>query len=253
MVRTRRALRVAGFGAVTATMLPAYLARRALAPETQRYDLQNRWVHAWSGALLRIFGIALDIHGTNPHGRRGRLIVANHRSTIDIGALLHTFGGHMVSRADLAGWPLVGAAARSVGTVFVDRKDAHSGASALRGIRGLLTAGRTVSVFAEGTTFPDDVVRPFHPGAFMAALKTGADILPVGIAYERGSGAAFVNESFGKHLARMSGAPPTRVVMRIGDLIPIADRARPKELRDRTHAAVQALVDEARAISDAKR
>jgi 1-acyl-sn-glycerol-3-phosphate acyltransferase len=103
-------------------------------------------------------------------------------------------------------------------------------------------------VFAEGTTFADDVVRPFHPGAFLAALKTDARILPVGLAYERGSGAAFVDESFPAHLARMSKAPPTRVVLRVGEPIPIAVKSRAADLRDRTHAAVQALVHEARAI-----
>ena len=57
-------------------------------------------------------------------------------------------------------------------------------------------AGQTVIVFPEGTTFAGDEVRPFHAGAFVAALRTGAEIVPVGLAYQRGSGAAFVDESF---------------------------------------------------------
>ncbi len=114
----------------------------------------------------------------------------------------------MVSRADLAGWPLIGFAARSVGTVFVDRADAASGASALRSMRTHLAAGSSVIVFPEGTTFPDDEVRPFQPGAFVAAARAGVDVLPVGLAYETGSGAAFFGEAFTAHLARWPPPSP---------------------------------------------
>jgi 1-acyl-sn-glycerol-3-phosphate acyltransferase len=155
-----------------------------------------------------------------------------------------------VSRADLARWPLIGAAARAVGTVFVDRADAISGANALRAIRTLLARGSTVIVFPEGTTFTDDEVRPFHPGPFVAALRSGADVVPVGLAYEKGSGAAFVNESFGAHLARMAAAEPSKMVMCTGAPIAVAEAARGAELRDRAHASVQKLVHEARRLVD---
>ncbi|MBV9945614.1 MAG: 1-acyl-sn-glycerol-3-phosphate acyltransferase, partial [Myxococcales bacterium] len=160
------------------------------------------------------------------------------------------FGGHMVSRADLARWPLVGVAARSVGTVFVDRADAVSGANAVRTIRTLLTRGSTVVVFPEGTTFLGDELRPFHAGAFVAAQRSGAEIVPVGIAYQSGSGAAFVNESFGAHLARMAAAEPSCVAMCTGEPIAVLPAVRASELRERTHAEVQRLVHEARKIVD---
>jgi 1-acyl-sn-glycerol-3-phosphate acyltransferase len=248
----RRAARAAGFAAITGTMLPAFALREALSSEADREGVRDRWVRRWSEALLRLFAIEATIERfPEPPPGRGRLVVANHRSTIDIGLLLRTFGGYMVSRADLSTWPLVGDAARKVGTVFVDRSSAESGASAIRSIRQLLVAGRTVCMFPEGTTFEGDDVRPFHPGAFVAALHTRAEVVPVGIAYERGSGAAFVNETFLAHLARMAGTPHTRVALAVGTPLPVPERARAATLRDATHAAVQALVGEARAIVDA--
>jgi len=247
----RRAIRVAGFGAVTAVMLPAYTLRDAIAHPAERDVVRDRWIATWCEALLRMFAVKVETRGGAARtDGRGRLVIANHRSTIDIAVLLRAFGGHVVSRADLAGWPLIGAAARKVGTVFVDRGDAMSGATTVRKMRELLKRGRTVIVFAEGTTFADDVVRPFHPGAFVAVLHSGAEIVPVGIAYERGSGAAFVNETFPQHLSRMAGAPPTRGILRVGEPITVEERARSAQLRDRTHAAVQKLVDEARALVD---
>jgi lyso-ornithine lipid O-acyltransferase len=246
----RRARRIAGFVAITGAMLPAFLAHQRLAPPATRDGARDRWVGAWSAALLRLFGIRVLTRGTMPSRGRGHLVVANHRSTVDILVLLRAFGGHMVSRADLARWPLVGVAARAVGTVFVDRSDAVSGANAVRVIRDRLEEGHTVIVFPEGTTFPDDTVRPFHAGAFVAALRSGSDILPVGLAYGTGSGAAFVNESFPAHLARMAAAPPSDVVLSVGEPIAIGDKARAAQLRDRAHAEVERLVRDARRLVD---
>jgi lyso-ornithine lipid O-acyltransferase len=250
----RRAARIAGFGALTAGMLPAFLAREALASDghagTKRDARRDAWVAAWAGALLRIFGVRVLARGPAPIHGRGHLVVVNHRSTADILVLLRAFGGHMVSRADLARWPLVGPAARAVGTIFVDRSDAVSGAAAVRTIRSHLAQGATVIVFPEATTFPDDDVRPFQAGAFVAALHSGADIIPVGLAYATGSGAAFVNEAFPAHLKRMAAADPSVVAMCIGAPIAVGKKTRAARLRDEAHTEVQRLVHEARRIVD---
>ncbi len=252
--KARSAARIAAFGAVTGAMLPAFVARQALATSAGRGEgadaARDAWVGAWSSALLRVFGVDVAVRGNPPPRGRGHLVVANHRSTADVLALLRAFGGRMVSRADLARWPLVGAAARAVGTVFVDRADAASGAGAVRAMRTHLAAGSTVIVFPEGTTFPGDDVRPFHPGAFVATLRSGADIIPVGLAYETGSGAAFVKESFPAHLARMAAARPSRAVMCIGAPIACDERARTTHLVTAAHAEVQRLVREARLVVD---
>ena len=246
----RRAGRIAGFVAMTGAMLPAFLVHERLARGQEKDRARERWVGAWSTGLLRLFGIRVLTRGPMPSPGRGHLVVANHRSSADILVLLRAFGGHMVSRADLARWPLVGVAARAVGTVFVDRSDAVSGANAVRAIRDRLAGGRTVIVFPEGTTFPDDTVRPFHAGAFVAALRSGSDILPVGLAYGAGSGAAFVDESFPAHLARMAAANPSDLVMSVGEPIEVTGRSRAAQLRDRAHAEVQRLVQEGRRMVD---
>ncbi len=246
----RRAARVGASSALTGAMLPGFLAHEALSTLAERDEVRERWVGMWCSALLGIFGVTVRTQGPIPMSRGGHLVVANHRSTADILVLLRTFGGHMVSRADLAHWPLLGAAAQAVGTVFVDRSSAISGAKAVRAIRSRLAIGRTVIVFPEGTTFADDVIRPFHPGAFAAALRTGADVVPVGLAYSHGSGAAFVNESFPAHMARMAAAAPSRVAMCVGAPIAIATDARAGPLCDQARADVARLVKQARRTVD---
>jgi 1-acyl-sn-glycerol-3-phosphate acyltransferase len=117
-------------------------------------------------------------------------------------------------------------------------------------IRSHLIKGSTIIVFPEGTTFADDEVQPFQAGAFVAALHSGADIIPVGLAYEAGSGAAFVNESFPAHLARMAAAPPSRVAMCMGPAIVTDESSRAAQLRDVARSEVQRLVANARRIVD---
>jgi len=251
----RRVGRLAGFGALTGAMLPVFLAHQRLVSAPEQSRVRERWVAAWCSAMLRLFGVTPIVRGpllARKADERvpGRLVVANHRSTADVLLLLRAFGGRMVSRADLARWPLVGRAARAVGTVFVDRSDAVSGARTVRAMGDRLAAGDAVIVFPEGTTYEGDEVRPFRDGAFVAAIRGRADVLPVGLAYARASGAAFVNEPFGSHLARMAAAAPSRVAMCVGEPIPSGDFRRAALLRERAQGEVQRLVVQARGIVD---
>lgn len=251
--RIRQAARGTGFVGITAAMLPMFLAALHRTPEAERDATREAWVRRWAALLLRLFDITVVVRGEVPaptrSGQRGRLIVANHRSAIDIGVLLSTFGGTMLSRADLATWPVLGAAARSVGTVFVERTSARSGAEAIRTIQRHLEDGRTIALFPEGTTFAGDEVRPFHGGAFVAAVRAQAEILPVGLAYPSGSGAAFLNETFLAHLGRMASSGSTRMGLAVGAPIAFEKGIRAGALADRAHAAVSELVGVARAVA----
>jgi 1-acyl-sn-glycerol-3-phosphate acyltransferase len=250
VTRARQAARAAGFLGFTAVMIPLYVGRDTLAKPHDRDAVRDRWVKRWASGLLSLFDVRVEPIDpvTPPPDGVGRLIVSNHRSAIDIGVLLQTFGGRMVSKADLSGWPVVGAAARSVGTVFVERGDAKSGAQTIRAIRDLLRAGQTIVIFPEGTTFAGDEVRPFQPGSFLSATNTGAEVLPIGLAYEEGSDAAFVGETFPQHLARMAASPkPTRVRLAIGEAIRTEKATKAAALAELSHAAVERAVTRARA------
>ena len=252
-LQLRRVARVAGFLGVTTALLPAYALRDQLTKDAERDAVRDRWTRRWADGLMRVFGIDLLVLGDAAHAtqKRGRLVVSNHRGVVDVMILLRSFGGFMVSRADLSGWPLVGAAARSTGTIFVDRQSKSSGAHTIRAIREQLALGRTVNVFPEGTTFPGDEVRPFHAGAFLAAANQDVDVIPVGIAYSRNSQAAFVQETFPQHLARMSVADRSTVVMSVG--APISGKAERKAaaLSERARDAVRVEIARARAHADA--
>jgi lyso-ornithine lipid O-acyltransferase len=257
----RAARRALTFGGATLALLPTYMFTRALqlrgtasshAAEAHR----GLWVRRWARALVANFG--LDIVHNCVHSARnangapfaapavagaGRLIVSNHRSAMDIGVLLTQFPGYFVSRADLADWPLIGKAAREVGTVFVDRASRKSGATVTQAIETHLRAGHDVLLFPEGTTFEGDLVRTFRRGAFGAAARANAQVLPVGLAYAQGSQAAFTQGSFATHIRAAAAVPRTRVAMIVGAQLGADGDG---DLAERAQSHVQKLVDAAR-------
>ena len=242
--RLRGAARAAGFAGLTLGMLGVNETHAALAP-ARRAELLREYRRTWIRAVMRIFAVELTVAGDAAYtSERGRLVVANHRSGLDIAVLFSLFDGVILSRGDLAKWPLIGLGAQRIGTLFVDRAQGASRAGAIRAMRRRLSERGTVIVFPEGTTFSDDEVRPFHAGAFAAARGLDVEVVPVGLAYE--PGAEFADETFGAHLARVAGRPRTAVAARVG--VPRAlgagqAAAHGEALRDE----VQALVRDARA------
>lgn len=250
----RRAARLSALTGFTSTLMPFYLVGKLRArARGQEPTMHNAWVRRWARAMLRTFGVEVlrGGHGTGDSGR-GRLVVCNHRSAIDIVLLQSLFGGHLVSRGDLSGWPLIGPAARAVGTIFLDRTSARSGAASLRIVEQWLGERRTVILFPEGTTFVGDAVQPFHAASFVAAARARAEVVPVGVAYETSGEASFVGESFGAHLLRVSAAKAIRLAVTVGGpSVPPAARSEAAAFSRSMRDHVQSLVDSSRARVDA--
>ena len=242
----RGPVRVAAFASVTAGMLGAARLHQSVVADARRQAGFARYQHGWYRALLDLFGVRVALAGDPAATARagGRLVVANHRSTLDVAVLGWLFGGRLLSRADVARWPLLGAAARAAGTIFVDRQKRSSGANALRVIRSALRDGATIVLFPEGTTHVDDHVRAFRRGAFAAAAELDVTVVPVGLAYDSSRRAIFGAESFAAHAARIAAGPGVSVAVRVGD--PIAGDRSSAVLAAAAHAAVQDLVDAAR-------
>jgi len=250
-------LRTAGFIGLTFTLLAGFESERALArDDRERDDVTYAWMARYGRGLLRLYGLAVTAGGPHvevPGGRypardaagRGRIFVMNHRSMLDIFVNLAFVEANIVSRADLSGWPVIGLAARRVGTLFVDRQSKSSGAAVISAMCHAIERGRGVMVYPEGTTFAGDEVRPFRPGAFLAAARAGAEIVPIGIAYQ-GEAATFGDESFADHLLRVSSTREIRIGLEVGE--PLRGEGGDVDtLKALAHERVQALVHRARA------
>lgn len=212
------------------------------------YEAQNARVRTWAKELLHTMGVRVLGSGSaeslGPAPKSGRVIVANHRSMLDVLVVLSRFGGHLLARGDLATWPAIGRLARVAETLYVDRSNPTNGAASIRAVSETLSRGHTVTVFAEGTTFSDDEVREFHAGAFVAALRAQAEVIPLGLAYAEPH-AIYFEESFGVHLRRLLASRSTNVSLRVGGEIDHAG-LNAKRFAQKSRESVQGLVTAAR-------
>lgn len=252
----RLSARAAAFAGSTASMYGVFELEAALSGKASRDEVLRKWVVRYGRVELRLFGV--DAVTAGPHldtgaaypckddRGKGRLFVMNHRSALDILVALAFLEARIVSRGDLARWPVIGYLARRIGTLFVDRESTISGARVAGAMVRAVEAGHGVLVFPEGTTFAGDDVRPFRPGAFVVSKRTGAEIVPVGIAYDGGD-ATFGDETFPAHVKRIGAIPHTRVALVAG--APISpDGREPPAIQAEAHAAVTSLVQRARSM-----
>jgi 1-acyl-sn-glycerol-3-phosphate acyltransferase len=239
-------LRAAAVGGLSGAMLAAI----AVEERMRRIDEARRdaYVRSWARSLIALLGVEPHIDvapGALEKNGRPRLVVANHRSTIDILLMLDLFGGNLLARGDMAEWPGIGLMARWAGTLFVDRGDPASGAAAVQRIRDRLRKGVTISVFPEGTTYEGDQVREFQAGAFVAVARERGEVLPVGIAYERAD-AIFGDEPVVDHMKRLVRTPSIRVGIAIG--APVEASKNVVVFAEAMRGSVQELVVKARAL-----
>jgi 1-acyl-sn-glycerol-3-phosphate acyltransferase len=245
MSKLRAVLRTGAFVGFSAGILAAYETRRALTAESGQEQLANRYRARLTNGILRVFGTELLLNRKHDH-QGGALVVSNHQSALDIGVMLYHFQGVLVSRHDVADWPLLGRLAKHGDTIFVDRQDRRSGAAALREIRRRAMEGRTVVAFPEGRTFPGDSVHEFHPGAFAAVRSLDIPIIPVGLAYS--PAVPYGEESFAEHIANLAARPRTRIAVHLGEPLPSHLDAR--ATAEAARSEVEALVVEARRVLD---
>ncbi|GAC1602775.1 MAG: hypothetical protein NVS4B10_15080 [Myxococcales bacterium] len=178
--------------------------------------------------------------------RKSYVFVCNHTSNMDVPAVLATTPTPLrfIAKRELSRVPFFGAAARRMGHVFIDRKDSHGAAKAIRARihRGFET-GVALFFFAEGTRATTEELLPFKKGAAVAALDTQLDVVPIAVA-----GARKVLLPKGLSLFR-----PGPIAVVFGAPIPIAsfDYDTRDALVAAQRAGVEAALREARALLEA--
>lgn len=114
------------------------------------------------------------------------ILAANHISNGDaviIGAWLTKRLGrriHWLGKKEMFDWPIVGWMARNGGVHPVDR--AAADVDAFRMAERVLNEGHVLMIFPEGTRSPTGELQKPKDGLAMLALRTGAPIVPIGIA-----------------------------------------------------------------------
>jgi 1-acyl-sn-glycerol-3-phosphate acyltransferase len=163
------------------------------------------------GFLARLlFGARIE--GVEHVPREGAfIVVSNHCSNLDppiVGwATGHQVGRvvHFMAKIEMRSWPIVGWLARQSGVYFVRRGEGDRAAQ--RFSLEALADGRPIAIFPEGTRSKDGRMKAAKSGAALLAMRSGAPLLPVGIA---GTQHIFPGRSRRPHA--------TKVRLRIGEM-----------------------------------
>jgi lyso-ornithine lipid O-acyltransferase len=123
----------------------------------------------------------------------GTLYVSNHISWMDIPVLGSALDTDFIAKSDVKGWPVIGPLSRRSGTVFVNREERHRVHHQADLIGAKLRSGRSLVLFAEGTTSDGLTILPFRSSLFEAAVNAQR-IQPVAIGYHRGDGAGLPDD-----------------------------------------------------------
>ena len=148
-----------------------------LLPENRQQRVQ-----VWSAKMLVCLGLELRVTG-QPCANGPMLLVANHISWVDITALHAARLCRFVSKADVKHWPLIGALATGVGTLFIERESRRDAMRTVQHMAQSLREGDVLGIFPEGTTSDGTTLRPFHANLFQAAIAADAPVQPVALSF----------------------------------------------------------------------
>jgi 1-acyl-sn-glycerol-3-phosphate acyltransferase len=126
---------------------PMTLERRAL------------WLQGSARAILKVLDIRTHVEGEPP---MCGLVVSNHLSYLDIIISSAAMPCFFVSKVEVDGWPFFGKAARSGGTIFLDRSSLESANAVAEQMTERLKLPIPVLLFPEGTSTDGAQVLRFH-------------------------------------------------------------------------------------------
>lgn len=134
-------------------------------------DLKKKWAQG----VLHTLGIQLTIYGKYPNHKK-LIFVGNHVSFLDIIVLIAVEPKIVfLSKAEIESWPIIGQAAKKIGTLFVKRESALSRARSKEAIYEKIRHSEEkvyIAGFPSGTTSLTENT-PWKKGLFEVAMNTG--------------------------------------------------------------------------------
>jgi 1-acyl-sn-glycerol-3-phosphate acyltransferase len=194
--RVLGALKLVVFAKITALAVVAHL----VVPLLRLSGLRHRaarvsaWLfRTWARWSARALGARIEVEGSPPAAPF--VLVSNHLGYVDILVLASQVDCVFVSRADVAGWPVLGPLVRMVGTIFIDREAKREIPHVLDQVDENLAHGRGIVIFPEGTTSGGSAVLPFRPPLLEAAARAGIPVRCVSLTYRTPPGSAPAGEA----------------------------------------------------------
>ncbi|MDX2033150.1 MAG: lysophospholipid acyltransferase family protein [Blastocatellia bacterium] len=184
----RLSVRMTAFFLTSASFYAMWLCGKGLTIRSRAG--RARWhgfiMTTWGRAIARIMHMRVHLDGRPP--ALPYFLVSNHLSYVDIIAYAAVTDCVFVSRHDVADWPGIGAMARSVGTVFLNRESLQDIPRVIEMIDELLDDRMGVILFPEGTSTIGDKVLPFSPALLEPAARAGYPVSYASIRYATPAG-----------------------------------------------------------------
>ena len=255
--RVQRTLRVLGIVLWTLLLSPLAVMAALLAPfgPGVRHAFGSRVTRWWSRGLLRCLGVHLKVEGPRPP--RGSLIVSNHLGYLDILVLSVATPTTFVAKRELGQWPFLGPCMRMVGTLLIDRESLRDTSRMVRAMQEVLGRKRSVTLFAEGTSWSGGRLLPFKRPLFAAPAELDIPVVPAALHYATpGAGPGAAGEDGGSphlevcwwgdmpffaHFRRLLRLPRIEARVRFGE--PVRGLRDRKELASRMEREVAALFE----------
>jgi len=130
-------------------------------------------------SLIPFWKLSLEGRNKIPW-HRSVVMVANHRSLIDILALYKIRRPFKwTSKKENFKLPFIGMVLSLSNSVRIHRESRHSGMQFLSQAEAEMEKGSSILLFPEGTRSKTTEMRSFKEGAFLLAKKTGSGIIPI--------------------------------------------------------------------------
>lgn len=150
----------------------------------QKHLLFQTAAHLWAKLQAMISGVAATVTGLENIPRdRPVILAANHQGAGDILVVLALLPirFRFAIKKELFNIPVFGWYLRQAGYFPIDRELILSAYKMVEQIVGFLNTGDSVLIFPEGTRSSDGTLGKFKRGSLLAALKSGAPIVPIAI------------------------------------------------------------------------
>lgn len=138
----------------------------------------------WARSFCRLLFLPITVEGTeNIKPGQSYVFVSNHQSIVDVfliyGWLPVIY--KWIMKQELRKVPLVGAACKAAGHIFIDRRNKMASQRSLQEAEHILKDGVCVVIFPEGTRTPNGEMGRFKRGAFSIAMDLKLPVIPISL------------------------------------------------------------------------
>ena len=180
----RMSVRLVIFAIITLELVLLWALAMGLEKLVGGQKMSGAVVRLWARIGHTLAGIRLEIEGEEM--AHGGAIVANHTSWTDIFVLHSAAHIHFVSKAEVAGWPVIGWLAKVTGTLFIERNPREAKKQQEQ-LAERISGGDKLCFFPEATSSDGLRVLPFKSTLFSVfhtkELKELVWVQPVTVTY----------------------------------------------------------------------